>query len=122
MKCGLLDYWAALPAGQLFPGLVPGGPDEKLSWTMTQAFTRLRRKLGINRPRVSFHSLRKNMGTALDRARVSQADVALILGHDRGFTLSVYAPLGLELPTLKDIIEQARFGVDLGHLYCAADA
>ena len=83
---------------------------------MTQAFTRLRRKLGIDRPRVSFHSLRKNMGTALDRARVSQADVALILGHDRGFTLSVYAPLGLELPALKSIVEQARFHVDLRHL------
>jgi len=122
IKCGLLHYSAALPTGQLFPGLVPGGPDRKLSWTMTQAFTRLRRKLGINRPRVSFHSLRKNMGTALDRARVPQADVALILGHDRGFTLSVYAPLGLELPALKGIIEQARFGVDLGRLYCASDA
>ena len=117
IRCGLLEYWGGLPAGQLFPGLTPGGPDKKLSWTVTQTFTRLRRKLGITRPRVSFHSLRKNMGTALDRARVPQADVALILGHDRGFTLSTYAPLGLELPDLKAIVERARFNVNLSHLH-----
>ena len=80
MKCGLLDSRAVLPAGQLFPGLGRGGPDNKLSWTMTQAFTRLRRKLGINRPRVSFHSLRKNMGTALDRARVPKRTLHSFLG------------------------------------------
>jgi integrase len=114
---GLLEYCHLLPPGRLFPGLTPGGPDKKLSWTVTQAFTRLRRKLGITRPRVSFHSLRKNMGTALDRARVPQADIALILGHERGFTLSVYAPLGLELPALQAIVERAQFNVDLSHLY-----
>jgi hypothetical protein len=44
----------------LFPSLTPGGPDSKLSWRTSPAFTRLRRQLGITRDRVSFHSLRKS--------------------------------------------------------------
>jgi integrase len=59
IKAGILDYAKALKPGQLWPGLKPGGPDRKLSWYVTRQFTVYRRKVGINRARVNFHSLRK---------------------------------------------------------------
>lgn len=118
IRCGLLDYLDALPAGQLFPGLKPGGPDDKLSWYFTRRYTEFRRGVGVTRPRLSFHSFRKNVVTALDRARVPQADIAGLIGHERGFTLDVYAPLGLDLTALQRITEKIKYtGVSLAHLY-----
>ena len=44
----------------------------------------LRRSRNTTRPRVNFHSLRKNFVTTLDKTDgVSQADVAAIVGHER---------------------------------------
>ncbi len=40
----------------LFPGLPPAGPDGKRSWLASKAFTRHRRKLGLDRPGLVFHS------------------------------------------------------------------
>jgi len=118
IRCGLLDYLDALPEGQLFPGLKPGGPDDKLSWYFTRRYTEFRRGVGVTRPRLSFHSFRKNVVTALDQARVPQADIAGLVGHERGFTLDVYAPLGLDLAALQRIMEKVRYpGLRLTHLY-----
>jgi integrase len=108
-KAGFLDYVKELPAGQLWPGLKPGGPDRKLSWYVTRAFTRYRRKIGVTRPRVNFHSLRKNFVTCLDNADgVSQADIAAIVGHERGFTFDRYSE-GKGLSALKQIVEKVRY-------------
>jgi len=60
----------------------------------------------------------RTSGTALDRTRVQQSDIAELIGHERGFTLDIYAPLGLELPTLQQIAEKIRYpGLKLGHLH-----
>jgi integrase len=118
IRCGLLDYLDALSDGQLFPGLKPGGPDKKLSWYFTRRYTEFRRSVRIKRPRLSFHSYRKNFVTALDRARIPQADIAGLIGHERGFTLDVYAPLGLDLAALRRIMEKVRYpSLRLAHLY-----
>jgi len=70
---------------------------------------RYRRKVGINRARVNFHSLRKNFVTCLDNADwVSQGDVAAIVGHERGFTFDRYSE-GKGLPALKAIIERVKY-------------
>ena len=58
---------------------------------------------------MSFHSFRKNVVEALERARVHQSEVAQIIGHDRGFTFSTYSPLGLELVGLLRIIEMTQY-------------
>ena len=109
IKAGLTDYAKALPAGQLWPGLKPGGPDRKLSWYVTRQFTVYRRKVGVTRARVNFHSLRKNFVTCLDNADgVSQADVAAIVGHERGFTFDRYSE-GKGLPALKAIVERVKY-------------
>ncbi|EJW11609.1 Integrase [Rhodovulum sp. PH10] len=117
IECGLLDYVRALPKGQLFPALKPGGPDQKLNWYFGKRFTTYRRSVGVNRRRVSFHSLRKNAAQALKNARATPAEIAELIGHERGFTVETYAPLELPMPALQELIERIAYpGLDLTHL------
>jgi Excalibur calcium-binding domain len=57
----------------LCPGLPPGGPDGRWSWHAPQAFTKLRRRLGLDRPGFVFHSLRNTLATTLHEAGVPEA-------------------------------------------------
>ncbi len=117
VDCGMLKYAAGLPTGQLFPGLKPGGPDGKLSWYVSRRYTAYRRNLRVDRARLSFHSFRKTASTALDNAGVPQADVAALIGHERGFTFDTYSK-GLELQRLGRIIEKIKYtGLQLRHLH-----
>ena len=102
----------------LFPGLKPGGPDAKRNWNFSKAFTVYRRQVGVDRERVSFHSLRKNAVEALERGRVHISEAALLIGHERGFTYETYSPRGLDLPDLKRVVEQIAYpGLDLRPLH-----
>jgi integrase len=117
VKMGLLEYVKGLPDDQLFPGLRPGGPDDKLSWYFSRRYTEFRRGVGITRSRVSFHSFRKNFTTCLDNAGVPETDIQALIGHERGFTLETYSG-GLGLERLKKIVEKVQYpGLDLRRLY-----
>jgi len=117
VQCGFLDYLKALPAGSLWPALKPGGPDGKLSWYLSKRFTEFRRMAGIDRPRLSFHSLRKNFATALDNAGATRDDIAALIGHERGFTLETYSG-GKGLRALREIMQRVRYpGLRLSHLH-----
>ena len=118
VRCGLIQYVKGVPEGPLFPGLRPGGPDNKLNTYFSKAFTAYRRSVGVNRPRVVFHSLRKNAAQALKNARTSPSEIAELIGHERGFTVETYAPLGLPLAVLKELVERIDYpNVDLSRLY-----
>ena len=67
-------------------------------------FTKYRRKHGVDRPQVVFHSLRKSFISCLEEAEVPADTAALLAGHKsrRSFTFSVYNPAG---PTLKKLAE-----------------
>jgi integrase len=109
LQAGLLAYVEGLPRdGLLFPTLTPGGPDQKLSWRISPEFTRLRRRLGIDRDRVSFHSLRKSFTTKLERAHVPPTEAAQLLGHERGFTFTTYSG-GLRPRRLKELVELVEY-------------
>ena len=96
IRCGFLDYVKALPRdGQLFPALKPGGPDGKFNHYFAKRFTVYRRACGVTAPRTSFHSFRKNVAQALKDKRATPAEIAELIGHEQGFTLSVYAPMQL---------------------------
>jgi len=121
IKVGLLDHVKHLkkhPSGRLFPGLKRGDPDGKLNWYFTGRVGAHFKKLGISRKRVTFHSLRTNVGTALDRARVPESEAVQALGHEKmSMSYSVYS-LGLELPALRAIVEKIRYpGLSLAHLH-----
>jgi integrase len=108
IKAGLLAYAQTLPAGPLFPSLTPGGPDAKPGKYLGERFTRWRRTHGVVRERVSFHSLRKNFASALDRAGVPIADASALLGHGRGFSWDVYSS-GPGLKRLRKLVEQVSY-------------
>ena len=117
VECGFLDYLKGLPAGSIWPALKPGGPDGKLSWYLSKRFTEFRRGIGIDRPRLSFHSLRKNFATALDNAGATRDDIAALIGHERGFTLETYSG-GKGLKALRDIMQRVKYpGLRFNHLY-----
>lgn len=118
VRCGFLDYVKALPDGQLWPALKPGGVDGKLNWYFSKRFPDFRRRCGVDRPRVSFHSFRKNTAQALKDARATPAEIAELIGHEQGFTLSTYAPMQLPEPALKELIERIKYlSLQLDHLY-----
>jgi len=118
IRCGFLDYVKALPDGQLWPALRPGGVDGKLNNYFSKRFPAFRRKWGVTRARVSFHSFRKNVAQALKDARATPAETAELIGHEQGFTFGTYAPLQLPMPALKELIERVKYeGLKLAHLH-----
>jgi integrase len=111
---GLLEYARGLPAdGWLFPSLKPQGPDGKRSLRLTKKFTDYRRRKGIDRPRLTFHSFRGNFASALDKASVPQSDISALLGHSRGFSLNVYSSGGPGLQRLRELVEKVNYGAAL---------
>jgi integrase len=108
IEAGLLDYRKGRD-GQLWPGLRRGGPDNKLGWHFSAQFTQYRRACGVDGPRLTFHSFRKNAAQALKDARATPAEIAELIGHERGFTVETYAPLGLPLPALQELVERIKY-------------
>jgi len=46
------------------------------------------------------------------------AEIAELIGHEQGFTFSVYAPMQLPMKALKELIERIHYpGLRLKHLY-----
>ncbi|EPJ2543404.1 tyrosine-type recombinase/integrase [Escherichia albertii] len=86
--------------------------DGKLSTWHTQQFTRAKRKaLGeVGTERKVFHSLRGMFITQLDRAKVPEDRIALIVGHERGNTESfkTYSK-GASLEELRGYINQIAY-------------
>jgi integrase len=89
---GLLEYAKRLPAdGPLLPGLSRTGVDGKSSTRVSHRFGQFKVKAGVTRARLSFHSFRKTVTTALDHAGVPENDVNAVLGWSRGFGFDTYS-------------------------------
>ncbi len=75
----------------------------------TKRFLTWRQALNLTRDRLAFHSLRKNVGTALERAGVPENEAVQILGHEKlSMSYSVYS-LGLDLRGLKKVVEKITY-------------
>jgi integrase len=105
MAAGFAEYLARVQGHEyLFPGLRPGGPDDKLSWQATKHFTRARRSLGLDRPGLCFHSLRHTVATSLHEAGVPEVEAAALLGHElRTMSYGLYSG-GLSLARLAEVV------------------
>ena len=109
IKRGLLDYRERLAKGSMWPALKPGGLDGKLSFYLTKRFLTWRQARNLTRDRLAFHSLRKNVGTALERAEVPESEAVQILGHEKlSMSYSVYS-LGLDLRGLQRVVEKIAY-------------
>jgi integrase len=104
---GFLDF---IPKrGPLFPALTPGGPDRKRAHTLAKRFPEYRRTCGVTVSGVDFHSFRRNFIAALEAAGIDRDRVALIVGHERGFTFRVYNPAGVDMPALAKVVEAVNY-------------
>jgi integrase len=112
VKRGLLDYTAALPKGsRLFPGLKPRkSKNNKLYADLSDNFREWRCSVGVDRPRVNFHSFRHTITNMFDRLGVPETDAARVTGHKiAGITYSVYSHDGPGLKRLRKIVERIEY-------------
>lgn len=120
IRFGFMDYVAHVRSqdkAYLWPALKPGGPDQKRSWYVGKRFTVYRRSVGVTAVTTTFHCLRKNTATALERAHVPENEAVQILGHKK-MTMSygLYSG-GLDLSGLRRVVEAIRYpGLDVGRL------
>jgi len=109
IDAGLLRYRARLPTGSsLFPGLK--GRQSKLGSKIGDMFRWWRKRLGIVRPGVNFHSFRHTVGDRLRKAGVQESDIAALLGHeDERITSKVYGHNGPGLQRLQKVVERLSY-------------
>src|SRR5262245_27729604 len=112
IDAGLLRYRDALSHGsRLFPSLKgpPSAPD-KIGKALGYAFEAWRKRLGIVRERVNFHSFRHTVGDRLRKAGVAKDDRGFLLGHaDVEMQNKVYGHDGPGLHRLKAIVEKLSY-------------
>jgi integrase len=67
----------------LFPGLTPGGPDQRRSWNVSRSFAAYRKRAGVKGRGEVFHSLRNTFVEHMEGASVPESTVKLLVGHAR---------------------------------------
>jgi integrase len=109
IDAGLLRYRDKLPSGSpLFPGLK--SRQSKLGSKIGDMFRLWRKRRGIVRPGLNFHSFRHSVGDRLRRAGVQESDIAALLGHeDERITSKVYGHNGPGLQRLQKVIERLSY-------------
>jgi len=108
---GLLRYREALGSGSLFPGLKSRkSKGNRLGPKLSDAFKWWRKRLGIVRAGVNFHSFRHAVGDRLRKAGVPEDDRAAVLGHeDERITSRVYGHDGPGLHRLQAIVDKINY-------------
>jgi integrase len=112
IDAGLFKYRDALPASsRLFPGLkARASKDGKLGASLGDAFEAWRKRLGIVRKGVNFHSFRHTVGDRLRKAGVAKDDRGFLLGHaDVEMQNKVYGHDGPGLHRLQAIIDKINY-------------
>jgi integrase len=101
--------------GFVFEGLVPGGPDKKRSWSVSKAFGRYTKGLGLDEDRQVFHALRYTFMEMMEAAEVPASTTKLIVGHKRpSLTYGLYSKG--ERVKLRKHINKLSYGDDVMEL------
>jgi integrase len=90
--------------GRIWPTFNLEGPGKRPGADASKAFSDYKRSLGFQQRTKTFHSFRKNVTRIIERAGVPENQWAQVLGHERGFTYSVYNPDGLSIANKAAII------------------
>jgi integrase len=96
----------------LFPGLTPGGPDQKRSWYVSKAYGRFRKQasVGVDGKWQDFHALRNTFIAAMEGLEVPESTVKLLVGHERVSMTYGHYSKG-ERVRLQDAIARLDYGV-----------
>lgn len=99
---------------RLWPKFTGEGPGSKPGGDAGKEFSRFKQALGYSDRRKVFHSFRKNVVGHLERARVPENEVAMLVGHAKqGFTFGNYGSKTL-LQRLAEIVAVIDFpGLEL---------
>lgn len=125
LKLGFLDLANSAKGGRLFPYMIAGGRDGKYSYFYTAQFTQYRRKIGVYKHLMDFHSFRVNVTSKMIRAGATILQADEITGHDsqmrkdlketKSVTLNYFR--GFELPQRRDVVETIQYPtIDLERL------
>ena len=109
IQLGFLDYVKTIGSGPLFPALPVDKRRGGRGHTIAKRFPDFRRKRGVNRDRLVFHSFRKSFVRALQIAHVDINRAALVVGHEEGFTYREYNPAGLDVKSLREVMEAVKY-------------
>jgi integrase len=125
LRIGIGDYLTNIRHQRhiyLFPGLKPARLDGKRSAYVGKRFVEYRRSVGVSDPNTTFHCMRKNAATALQRARIPESEAAEVLGHKKmTMTYGLYSE-GLELRGHREVVEAISYpGLDLSQLHAQKD-
>ena len=109
IRLGFLDYASYVSSekhNQLYPNLIAGdGEDTRFGKYVGKRFNAHRERCGVTRDRLSFHSFRATVITALDRAGVPENHTAQLLGHKiRTMSYGLYSG-GLNIEGLNRVVE-----------------
>ncbi len=104
------------PDERLWPKFNDEGVGKKPGPDAGREFSTCKRNRGFKQRQKAFHCFRKNVTRIMERAKVPQNEWALVFGHERGFTYSVYNPDGITLVHKAEIISPIRYpGLDIPH-------
>jgi integrase len=82
-KLGFLEFATRAGSELLFPRMMAGGRDNKLSYHYTQDFSEYRKKIGVYEKLMDFHSFRHNVTTKMrDEGSRDFLEIDQITGHD----------------------------------------
>jgi integrase len=116
---------ALQPADALFPELPERGADKRRGIALTKWFTRYRRKFGLDRPGLSFHSFRHTAITRLSNTIINEQQRRhrdRIMGHGSGAGSEgdIRYDKGPGLKAMAETLALLIYPeVDLSHLYIA---
>jgi integrase len=112
IAAGLLDYVAGLQKdSRLFPALKPRkSKNNKVGAELSDEFLDWRRRVGVVRESVNFHSFRHTVTNMFEKLGVPDTDAARVLGHKiKGLTYRVYSHEGPGLHRLQAIVEKISY-------------
>lgn len=94
----------------LFEGLEPGGPDSKRSWYVSKAYGRYRAQVGVDGQGQDFHALRNTFIERMEGLGVPESTVKLLVGHERGGSMTYGHYSKGVLVDLRKAIETLDYG------------
>lgn len=115
LEVGLIDYCTKLASGHMWPDLGRSS-DGFYSSRFSKWFGRYKRRIGIDSPKLTFHSFRHTVINYLKQEGVEEALIKELVGHgNESITMSRYGKR-LNGRQMLTVVERLQYGIDLSEL------